>query len=51
MVKYLAKYNLGDHVYLAELEQDGKQVLAIVHENDKGEIIRMRTFEKDGETE
>lgn len=49
MVKYIAKHELEKGLYLAELEQDGKPVLAVVHENENGEIIRMRTFEKGDE--
>ena len=41
MVKYLAKHKLGEHLYIAELEQNGNKVLAIVHENKDGEIERV----------
>lgn len=47
MVKYIAKHKLGDHLYIAELEQDGNKVFAIVHESKDGKIKRVCVFGKE----
>ena len=49
---YKSKARLNDHQYIAELEGTGfGDILAIVTENDNGEIIRVVTFGENKEEE